>query len=118
MNIMNDSLLLKELLEDIFENKLSKIDSKFDIINYKLDQIEKQTTKTNGRVTELEKKINVVENQESTHVMRCPNIKRIESLEKESISTNSIKRFTLIAIGLTGTAMTILFALYKMITGS
>jgi hypothetical protein len=55
-------------------------------ITEKLERIEAQTIRTNGRVTELEKK-------ELTHVQSCPQAPLIRKLQDESLSNASVKKF-------------------------
>lgn len=45
---------IKEILHDYISGVIAKQEAKEDIISFKLDRIEIQTTKTNGRVTCLE----------------------------------------------------------------
>ena len=65
----------KELLEEKFKGLHLLINARFENVDDRLDRIEAQTTKTNGRVTELEKR-------EIKHFAACPNIPIIEDIEK------------------------------------
>lgn len=121
-------------------NKLSEINAKIDIrdtffegelkvIKVKLESIDEQTKKTNGRVTKLEdnnkdteEKINgqmktmsntidVLKANDIEHILHCPNISRIKDLEDSQLSTKSVYKFVLILLsGLSGLAIIALTA--------
>lgn len=90
----------KEFLNSILETHSARIDGKFDVINNKLDNIEKQTTKTNGRVSKLEENVQVLNIKDQNHIMYCPQQNRIKTLEDEQISSKSIKKFFYAGVGI------------------
>lgn len=74
---------------------LSIINTKLDNQGEKLKSIEGQTTKTNGRVNELDTRVNLIEKEEIRHIITCPQIEAIEQLstsldEKKADSNKQI----------------------------
>lgn len=65
----------KELIDEKFKGLYTLLHARFENLEEKLERIETQTIKTNGRVTELESK-------ERNHLTVCPNISAIASIEK------------------------------------
>jgi excinuclease UvrABC nuclease subunit len=55
-----------------------------------------------NQIDEMNKKLNVVEIKENSHIITCPNIPKIRALEDSQLSTKSIKKwvFTSVTIGL------------------
>lgn len=104
--------------------------SKFEIIKVQLDSIEEQTKKTNGRVTKLEElnsvykdkieselksinaRVDILKTNDIEHVLHCPNVSKIKSIEDSQLTTKSIYKFIGLLIGGLGTlALIILTAL-------
>ncbi len=77
---------IKTMLSDILIVHNAKNESLFDVINYKLDAIEIQTTKTNGRVLKLEDKVQTLQLNENQHIINCPQAKRIEKLSEDLLT--------------------------------
>ena len=65
-----------------------------DLIKLKLESIETQTTKTNGRVNKLEDNTYDIE-----HILHCPNVSRIKVIEDTQLTTKSIYKFIGLLIG-------------------
>lgn len=121
-------------------NKLSEINAKIDVrdtffegelkvIKVKLESIEEQTKKTNGRVTKLEdnnkdteEKINgqmkimnssieVLKTNDIEHILHCPNLSRIKDLEDTQLTNKSILKFIVLLLsGLSALALIIIAA--------
>lgn len=75
---------------------LSIINTKLDNQGEKLKSIEGQTTKTNGRVNELDTRVNLIEKEEIRHIITCPQIEAIQELgtaldEKKADSNKQIE---------------------------
>jgi hypothetical protein len=104
-------------LEEKFKGLNSSINAQFITVHDKLDAIEKQTTKTNGRVTELEGQVLKVEKDILTHPINCNKGKDIEEIKRfvagdKLLKSEARKRFenilkvigVIIAIGALGTS--------------
>lgn len=88
---MNNAELYKVICEKIDINQAFTAQA--------LLRIETQTTKTNGRVSSLEVKIWELEKDEVTHILNCPNVPKIEALEKENLEIRVIKKYPKLALG-------------------
>lgn len=121
----NDRKEIRELMTDILAAHTEKVDGQYNLIAQKLESIEAQTTRTNGRVLKLEnetvpninEKITKLNNSEMTHVLSCPITSRVLELEKDQIERKSIKKFLIAAITLLGILIGCVAAAYKIITG-
>lgn len=73
-----------ELIQEVIEVKLESINQKIDINNNNvvelLSFIREQTTRTNGRVTVLESRVNHLIEDENKHMLTCPRISDIKEL--------------------------------------
>lgn len=110
--------ILKGAVNETFDNRL-------EIINYKLDAIESQTTRTNGRVTDLESKVNELERDGIRRLVTCPQQETFDAFEYEIseikdntneingrlIESSAIKNLMLKSITIAGVFFTILFGL-------
>ena len=65
-----------DLIDEKFKGLTTLMNAQFQNIHERLDEIKEQTTKTNGRVTQLEK-------QDLTHVLRCPQTAKIDQINKD-----------------------------------
>ena len=99
---------IKEILHDYVKGIVAQQDAKFDIIDFKLDAIKEQTTKTNGRVTKLEDK-------ESLHIKDCPIRPKVEALEKESNVRFGIKHFIITGIAIIATVIGAVYSTIKIV---
>lgn len=106
---------LKQLITDILDNYENNTESQYGTINYKLDSIEKQTTKTNSRVTALEAKVTDIELNDAGRYESCPYNKKIEKLTETVISTAEMKRVLIRAVTIAGVFFTILFTLLLLL---
>jgi predicted nuclease with TOPRIM domain len=123
----------REMITDIYATHNAKIDGKFNVIRVELAAIKEQTTKTNGRVTKLEDKIEtkitdkisnidnrieILKTNDIEHILHCPNISKIQELENQQLSRKSITKFMLIMIATISTIFTIALALFKLFGGN
>jgi len=97
----------RELFEEKFRGIISLMNAQFDNVNDKLERIEGQTIKTNGRVT-------VLEHKEDRHTIDCPHTLKIRTLEDNQLTQKSIKKWIVGSVTITGTIMGILFILFKV----
>jgi hypothetical protein len=84
---MTDSSDYRLYLESKFEGLAKHMNAQFEIVHDTLDRVEKQTTKTNGRVTELEKEVH----EELPHTINgCPQRHIIEKIHDTVIAEEAI----------------------------
>lgn len=69
------------------------LDRSFEGINDKLDAIKEQTTKTNGRVTDLEGAVDVLHDKILLHPSECSKAKDIDALREDLIEYKFFKRY-------------------------
>jgi TolA-binding protein len=82
-----------ELIEEKFKGLTSLMNAHFENVDDRLERIEEQTKKTNGRVTELEHK-------ELTHTQNCPQTVKIEKINEELAEYKMFKKYPKIALAL------------------
>jgi hypothetical protein len=82
--------ILKELFDEKFKGIHLQLDAEFRVLNSRmttqdveLAYVKAQTTKTNGRVTELEKTVHLVELDENKHILNCPQKEVLERIDKK-----------------------------------
>jgi len=85
-----DLTALSNLIEEKLKGVKRDVNNGFRNLNLKLDnqktdlnRIELQTIKTNGRVTDLEKKTSQIELHEVEHMVTCPQIEIINELKED-----------------------------------
>lgn len=85
-----DLTALSDLIEEKLKGIKRDVNNGFRNLNLKLDnqktdlkRIEFQTIKTNGRVTDLEKKTSQIELHEVEHMITCPQIEIINELRED-----------------------------------
>lgn len=76
----------RELFEEKFKGLERLMTTKFDNLEEKLERIETQTTKTNGRVGELERK-------ELTHTLNCPQAPKIQKINDDLAEYRMIMKY-------------------------
>jgi hypothetical protein len=96
---MTDSTDYRLYLEEKFEGITKLVNAQFNTVHDKLESIEIQTMKTNGRVTVLEKQVDTVEKDLLIHPINCNKAKTIEDIEKnvkelhdESVGRGAVKK--------------------------
>lgn len=108
---MDDRKNYELYLDEKFRGIMTKIDSEFEVVNTRLDNILSQVTRTNGRVTELEKKVNELEKQDIMHVMNCPQASKIEDIRQSLLEYNFVMKYPKLTLTVLGAISLILFAL-------
>lgn len=99
----------KEYFEVFLGGFLKEINGKFDVITNELGHIKEQTTKTNGRVTSLEKK-------PEHNALNCPWSNTISDLVDNQKAYDAIKKWKVAAITMAGIiigAITTLITVFK-----
>jgi hypothetical protein len=110
----NDKQEIREMLQDCMAGSHARTESKFEIIEVKLNHILEQTTKTNGRVTKLEEDNHDFKNHvKNTHDYD----NKIRVLEDHQLSTKVIKKWVVGSVAVTGTVMSIIFIIFKLMEG-
>lgn len=87
-----------DLIEEKFKGLTSLMNAHFENVDDRLERIETQTIKTNGRVTELEKK-------ELTHIQTCPQAPKIEKINEELAEYKMFKKYPKIGLAIIAAAV-------------
>lgn len=87
-----------ELIEEKFKGLTTLMNAHFENVDERLDRIEEQTKKTNGRVTELEHK-------ELTHIINCPQTAKIEKINEELTEYKMFKKYPKIGLAIIAAAV-------------
>jgi hypothetical protein len=104
---MTNSEDYRLFLDERFESLAELMSSKFDNVHEKLIAIEVQTTKTNGRVTGLEKDL-------LTHPINCSKGKDIDAIKADLEEYRMIKKYPkLIVLLITAFILITFFSIYK-----
>ena len=69
------------------------LDSQFMRVHEKLDYIKEQTTKTNSRVADVEGRVSDVEDEVVKHPTNCPQVAKIETINKDLEVYRVIKKY-------------------------
>lgn len=77
---------VRELMSDIIATHAARMEGQFAVVNLKLEKIQEQTTKTNGRVTALETQPHPIAN--------CPHGKLIDDLKTDMISSAAERKYS------------------------
>ena len=115
----NDRAEIRQMLIDILSGQTEEMKGRYNVIHANLTQIKEQTTKTNGRVSSLEKKVDSLERNDIEHLIKCPQLVRISnnetrllSLENVNFSRKAIFKFIAglwaVTLALVGIAITII----------
>lgn len=91
---------VREMLKDILSGNLQKIEGQYRVIQSQLSSIEIQTTKTNGRVSILENKVEQVEKDILTHPIKCTQVKEISDIKKDLEEYRFFKKYPKVFIGI------------------
>ena len=88
-----DIEILRGMIGDTVKGIHLQIDAEFRVLNERinstnqiLERVERQTTKTNDRVTTLESKVQIAANDELKHIITCPQIEIIKDFKEDSNS--------------------------------
>jgi hypothetical protein len=89
---------------------MARQDSKFEIIQYKLDAIKEQTTKTNGRVTIMETTVNDLQK----HPLSCGLAVKMRSVEDALLAQKSIKQWVIGSVAATSGFLGLIALILKL----
>ena len=89
---------VREMLSDILSGHVEKIEGQYHIIRAQLSAIEIQTTRTNGRVTELEAKVDEVEKDVLTHPANCNQAGEIKEIKRDLEEYRMLKKYPKVGI--------------------
>lgn len=106
---------LIKFVDDVIDSYSKKTSGQYEIINFKLDAIENQTTRTNGRLGELEKRVLDIEKDNIGRILTCPQSETINELVSNSISVKTMKKIVVQAVVFAGIFFTILFGLIRLL---
>lgn len=99
----------RKYLDTRFEGLVKVMSAQFINVHDKLDAIEKQTTKTTGRVNELEAK-------ESNHIINCPVAAKVERIDEDLTEYRMLKKYPKLGISIVACLVLGLFVtLYKVL---
>jgi hypothetical protein len=107
---------MREMLTDILSGHIEKIDGKFNLIDEKLERIESQTTKTNGRVNRLETVSMDTLIKQKEHIINCPLNERVKTLEGDVITSKTIRKMFIQGFTILGIIGGLVFGIYEIIT--
>lgn len=70
---------------ELFKVLGDKIDANHENLLHLLNNIERETTKTNGTIKDHEKRITAIEVGESKHILNCPRVEDIKKIDEDII---------------------------------
>ena len=112
---------IRQLLTDVLSAHANDMNGRFNVMHTQLihikeeiTDIKEQVTKANGRTKILETEVDdirlkelaeleTIKLKELEHILRCPQLPRIDKLEKKEIGRSAIVKFILLAATLAGT---------------
>ncbi len=108
----------RQMIEDVIGRPLEDIIGRLNVLNANMARIEgntqraeNNTAKTNGRVDKLEDAVSELQKINLIHTVNCPNTKKIELLQNESVSRKSIVKFVsgvfAVAVAIIGIAIAV-----------
>jgi len=99
----------RSLLDDRFNSLTTLINAQFIASHERLEKIEAQTTKTNGRVTGLEMR-------EIKHNENCPMSAKIRKIEDDQLTNNAIKKWIVGSVGIGSAIMGMVWIIFEIVT--
>jgi len=101
---------IRQLLTDVLSAHANDMNGRFNVMHTQLvhikeeiTDIKEQVTKANGRTKTLESDVTAMQLKEIEHILTCPQLGRIDKLEKKEIGRSAIVKFILLAATLAGT---------------
>ena len=62
----------RQLITDLLSAHTARIESAFELINFKLNQIEKNNTGYNNNLKDITERVILLEQSDKTHYLKCP----------------------------------------------
>jgi hypothetical protein len=119
--VTNLENIIKKLLEEnrlntqqVLKESRSTMEQQYATIDLKLDNIQAQTERTNGRVTRLELDVKTLAIDDQKHYNSCPNSVKLELLQKEVSQVVSSKSFIAKTIGWNSVILSILLSIVTL----
>ena len=106
-----------EIIQPLLRVTHADHDADMKVINMKLDAIIVQTTKTNGGLSDANKKIEELEKKEIAHIIDCPQTERVRALEDNQLSQKSIKKWIAGSVGVATGVVGAFWILFQIISG-
>jgi hypothetical protein len=104
----------RQYLEEKFSKFELLIEDRFTNLDIKLNSIHEQTSKTNGRVTNLELKTFNLEKADIQHTITCPQAPRLKTIEDKLNRSAAINMWLLRALGIAASLVGIFYAAVKI----
>lgn len=122
----------RQLITDLLSAHTARIESAFELINFKLNQIEKNNTGYNNNLKEITDRVTILEQSDKTHYLKCPmndkysstnkNIdvvkeeleKKIEDIQKILDADKTIKKWLVRALTVMGSIATFVWTYLKI----
>ena len=105
---------LRDMISDVLSAHAENTNGKFELIKNQLDTITTQVKLTNGRVNKLESDVLRLQFNDQNHANICPQGKRIEKLEQESLTSGAVKKFLIGSLAIMVSIVTIMVAVYEI----
>jgi hypothetical protein len=114
----NDRAEVRQMLTDIMEGHLQKIEGQYRLMTNQLSNIEIQTTKTNGRVTDLERNLKKLEKEVSEDLPHsidgCPQGPTITELRDNMVTSRVIRNSIIVSITGASAILAMVWVVYKI----
>lgn len=114
--------IIKELFEEkvkgltaLTNAQTTLMNAQFINVQGKLEDIEKQTIKTNGRVSKLEDMSNIHTNMINQYDLKCPQETRLRLLEDNTLTAKVVKKWITNSVAVTSAIMGIIWIIFKLI---
>lgn len=111
----NDRTEIRTMLSDLLDRIKDVHAEQMRGVNDKLERIEEQTRRTNGRVTAVEQKVTALEHELPHSMERCPQKERIQSLLDNQMTSKALSRLLIKSITITGVIVGIITSIIMIL---
>ena len=105
---------LKELFEEKLKSLHIQLNSEFEVLNNRLETIEEQVKKTNGRTIKLEELTNLHTLSINQYSNKCPQEARIRTVEDNLLTGFTVKKWIIGTLGVISIIVGIIYTLIKI----